>query len=147
MADSATSDAPAAIGPADRLEIHELAARYGTTIDDRDWIGLSRVFTDDAVFVLQGFPEGDIRLEGFAAIRSMMEGGRHPVAHHVTNVVIDAGSAGVTMRSKIVGPGPKGRVGSADYRDRLRLTATGWRIAERVVTLRSLDGPFAEPTS
>jgi hypothetical protein len=28
---------------ADRLEIHELAARYGTTIGDRDWEGLEEV--------------------------------------------------------------------------------------------------------
>jgi hypothetical protein len=136
--DTAPSDTGAGITVADRLEINELAARYGFVIDDRDWDGLATVFTDDAVFVLLGFPGGDVRLEGLTAIRDMMEHGRHPVAHHVTNVLVDVGPDGVWMRSKIIGSGAKGRVGSADYRDRLRRTGDGWRIAERVVTLRGV---------
>jgi hypothetical protein len=68
-----------------------------------------------------------------------MEGARHPVAHHVTNVMVGMDAGGATMRSKIVGTLAKGRAGSADYRDRLRLTPGGWRIAERVVTLRRAD--------
>jgi hypothetical protein len=121
----------------DRLEIHELAARYGNVIDDRDWAGLGLVFSADAVFETRGFGEHDRRLEGLDAIRSYMAGARHPVAHHVTNVVVDVGPDGsVGLRSKIVGSGPNGRVGSADYRDQLRSTAEGWRIAARVVTLR-----------
>ena len=95
------------------------------------------MFTDDAVFETHGFGDRDIRLEGLAAIRDYMAESRHPVAHHVTNVVVDVGSDGsVRLRSKIVGSGAKGRVGSADYRDRLQRTADGWRTAERVVTLR-----------
>ncbi|HEY2107565.1 MAG TPA: nuclear transport factor 2 family protein, partial [Candidatus Binataceae bacterium] len=34
----------------DRLELHEIAARYGDLIDERDWEGLAAVFTTDAVF-------------------------------------------------------------------------------------------------
>ena len=41
----------------DRLEIHELTARYGTSIDDRDWDGLEDVFCRDAVYQLHGFGE------------------------------------------------------------------------------------------
>jgi hypothetical protein len=29
----------------DRIELHELAARYGDLIDARDWPGLASVFT------------------------------------------------------------------------------------------------------
>ena len=129
----------ARVGPAGRVEIHELAARYGIVIDDRDWDALGSVFTEDAVFVTTGFPGGDVRLDGLAAIREYMQGARHPVAHHVTNVAVVEGNDGVGLRSKIVGSGRRGRVGSADYRDRLRPTPDGWRIAERVVTLRSGD--------
>jgi ketosteroid isomerase-like protein len=135
-----TEDTAATLSVADRIEIHELAAWYGIVIDDRDWEGLARVFTDDAVFVTSGFGPGrDQRIEGLAAIRAYMDGARHPVAHHVTNVAVEIDASGVRLRSKIVGTLPKGRAGSADYRDRLRHTSQGWRIAERLVTLRRAD--------
>ncbi len=145
LATTTAPDAPrqaneaVSIKPADRLEIHELAARYGMVIDDRDWEGLAKVFTEDAVFRLEGFGAGDTRVEGLAAIRAYMAAARHPVAHHVTNVVIDTNETGVTLRSKIVGTLDKGRAGSADYRDQLRRTSSGWRIAERAVALRRGD--------
>jgi 3-phenylpropionate/cinnamic acid dioxygenase small subunit len=120
----------------DRLEIHELAARYGTAVDDRDWDALARVFTDDATFELSGFGAVDGRYEGFAAIRALMEKGPHPVAHHVTNVLVDERDGTVRMRSKIAGTLAGGGAGSADYADVLRATPDGWRIAARVVTLR-----------
>ena len=124
---------------ADRLELHELAARYGTALDDRDWDALSRVFTAEAVYVLEGFGGLDGRYEGWDAIRALMAGSEeHPVAHHVTTVVVDATDDpdAARMRSKIVGPGPNGRVGSADYDDVVVRTPDGWRIASRTVTLR-----------
>jgi ketosteroid isomerase-like protein len=125
---------------ADRLEIHELASRYGTTIDDRDWDGLEQVFCRDAVYELRGFGAGDRRLIGSAAIRRMMEEtAEHPVAHHVTNVIVSVHDGEVRMRSKVVGPGPAGRVGSADYDDVIRREGDAWRIAERVVMLRRPD--------
>jgi ketosteroid isomerase-like protein len=142
---AATTSAPAApvAAPAsprvtivERLEINELAARYGNVVDDRDWDRLDSVFTSDAVFELHGFPVSDLRFDGLAAIREFMTGSRHPVAHHVTNVEIDVSSDGVGLRSKVMGSGHRGRVGSADYRDRLRKTEHGWRIAHRVVSLR-----------
>ena len=34
----------------DRMELHEIAGRYGDLIDNRDWEGLASVFTADAVF-------------------------------------------------------------------------------------------------
>jgi 3-phenylpropionate/cinnamic acid dioxygenase small subunit len=121
---------------ADRLEIHELAARYGTAVDDRDWDGLAAVFTVDATFELVGFGSIDDRYEGLDAIRALMEKGSHPVAHHVTNVMVEQTGDVVRLRSKIVGTLARGGAGSADYADVLRLTPAGWRIARRVVTLR-----------
>ena len=109
----AAAATPPVVGAADRLELHELAARYGLVIDDRDWEGLAAVFTPGAVFELRGFPRGDERLEGLDAIRAHMMTARHPVAHHVTNVVVDAGDHEVRLRSKIIGSGPQGRVRTA----------------------------------
>jgi ketosteroid isomerase-like protein len=132
----AAGPARAQLKTADRVEIHELAARYGFMVDDRDWDSLASVFTEDALYVIR-FPDGDRRWDGISGIRSLMDPGRHPLAHHVTNVMVDAGPDGVTMRSKVVGTLPEGRAASFDYRDKLRRTADGWRIAERVVTLRT----------
>ena len=126
-----------ALPTADRLEIHELAARYGTTIDDRDWDGLEQVFCRDAVYELHGFGPTDRRVVGSAAIREMMEASRdHPVAHHVTNVIVTVDGTEVRMRSKVIGSGARGRVGSADYDDVLRREDGHWRIERRVVTRR-----------
>jgi 3-phenylpropionate/cinnamic acid dioxygenase small subunit len=125
----------------DRLEIHELAARYGTTIDDRDWTGLESVFSRDAVYELRGFHADDRRVVGSAAIRRMMEDSvEHPVAHHVTNVIVSEDGGVVRMRSKVIGSGRRGRVGSADYTDVVRREDGAWRIAHRVVELRRPDG-------
>ena len=126
--------------PSDRIEIHELAARYGTSIDDRDWDGLEQVFCRDAVYELHGFGSIDRRVVGSAEIRRMMEeSGDHPVAHHVTNVIVTVAGGEVRMRSKVIGSGAGGRVGSADYDDVLRQEDNAWRIARRVVTLRRPD--------
>jgi len=122
-------------------EIFKVAALYGILIDDRDWPGLDRVFTEDAVFVIA--PRRDrpeVRVEGLAAIRDFMHGSTHPVAHHVTNIAVEGGPDDATLRSKIVGTLPKARAGSADYRDKLRRTPDGWRIAERIVTIRVPEG-------
>ena len=137
------NDATAAgtlLSTADRLEIHELAARYGTTIDDRDWPGLEQVFCRDAVYELRGFGPTDRQVVGSAEICRMMEDTQdHPVAHHVTNVIVTVDGSEVRMRSKVIGSGPRGRVGSADYDDVLRREDGAWRIARRIVTLRRPD--------
>lgn len=135
-----STSADRALTTADRLEIQELAARYGTTIDDRNWDGLEQLFSGDAVYELQGFGPRDRRLAGSAAIRRMMEESHeHPVAHHVTNVIVTVDGTEVRMRSKVIGSGAGGRVGSADYDDVLRREDGSWRIARRVVTLRRAD--------
>jgi 3-phenylpropionate/cinnamic acid dioxygenase small subunit len=125
---------------ADRLEIHELAARYGNVIDDRDWDALSSVFSEDALFVLTGFDRLERRYAGLAEIRQLMERGGHPVAHHVTNVTVALDADRVRLFFKVLGPGRSGRVGSADYRDLVRHEPAGWRIVEHHVSLRSPDG-------
>ncbi len=124
------------LDPADRIEIHELAANYGNSIDDRDWDALGRVFSDDAVFVLT---DGDdvYRYEGFASIRDMMEhSATHPVTHHVTNVAVTPDADAVRLMFKVAGVGFRGRVGSADYHDVVRRGPDGWRIVEHLATIR-----------
>jgi ketosteroid isomerase-like protein len=137
-------EGPATLNAGDRIEIHELAARYGNAIDDRAWEALGRVFTDDAVLVIEGFGSLDREDHGLPAIVASMSRSRHPVAHHVTNVEVTCSADTVTMQSKIIGSGPRGRVGSADYHDVLRRTPDGWRIAHRAIRLRTVDEERAQ---
>jgi hypothetical protein len=113
---------------ADRVELAEMAALYGDLIDERDWAGLDRVFTADAVFDMTDIGVGAV--EGLEAIREHMRGARHPLAHHITNVYIESGDP-VRLRSRVIGILDDRRAGSGFYRDRVVKTAAGWRIEHR----------------
>lgn len=143
-AGSTEADTPAAaalVSVSDRLEIQQLPIRYANAIDSGDLDGLASVFTSDARFVMVGFDEQPMISEGWPAIRQMMDAARHPVAHHVANIeILGVNAEGVRLHSVIAGTGRRGRVGSADYDDRVIQTVDGWRIAERVVTLRRPEG-------
>ena len=62
---------PYSLTTADRVEIHELPGRYGDAIDDRDWMRLDTVFTQDAVFDLTGV--GSRICNGLDDIKAFME--------------------------------------------------------------------------
>jgi hypothetical protein len=123
---------------ADRLELHELPGRYGDLIDDRDWDGLSRIFTGDAKFVL---PRKTI--DGLAAIQAFMDdpARKHPRTHLMTNIYVDEVDGATIMHFRLVGMLPDGRMWSVRYRDEVVKTPDGWRVAHRVVT----ETPYEEP--
>jgi 3-phenylpropionate/cinnamic acid dioxygenase small subunit len=124
-----------AVDPADRLELHELPGRYGDTIDDRDWDGLDRIFTTDAVFDLTALDAP--LLEGLDEIKRFMdEDARHPQTHTMTNIYVDETVDGVRLNFRILALGKSGRVGTASYHDDVVKTPDGWRVQHRVVTLR-----------
>lgn len=124
-----------AVDPADRLELHELPGRYGDTIDDRDWDGLDRIFTTDAVFDLTDLDAP--LLEGLDEIKRFMdEDARHPQTHTMTNIYVDETVDGVRLNFRILALGKSGRVGTASYHDDVVKTPDGWRVQHRVVTLR-----------
>jgi hypothetical protein len=126
------------ISTAARLAIHELIALYGHLIDQRQFSQLDQIFTDDAVFDLSAYDGNSYH--GLRAIQAMMLASReHPLAHHATNVVVQAQADSVTVISKGIGVGAGGRVGSVTYRDRLSLTPQGWRIQQRCCELRQPD--------
>lgn len=121
--------------PADRLELHELPGRYGDAIDDRDWDRLDQIFTADAVFDLTDL--GAPRLEGLAAIkRYMAEDADHPRTHTMTNIYVDETAEGAKLRFRILALLPERRVGTASYYDDVVKTPEGWRVQNRVLTLR-----------
>jgi hypothetical protein len=121
---------------ADRLELHELPGRYGDAIDDRDWPRLARIFTDDATFDLRDL--GGPKLAGLAEIqRYMDEEAQHPQTHLMTNVYVDEGQAGTAkLYFRIVALRKGQSVGSASYYDDVVKTPAGWRVKDRVITLR-----------
>ncbi len=124
-----------AITTDDRLELHELPGRYGDAIDDRDWSGLDRIFTDDAVFDLTDL--GVPLLEGLPEIKRFMdEDAQHPRTHTMTNIYVDDTAEGVKLNFRIIALQPKGLSGTASYYDDVVKTHGGWRVAHRVVTLR-----------
>ncbi len=121
--------------PADRLELHELPGRYGDAIDDRDWDRLDQIFTADAIFDLTDL--GAPRLEGLDAIkRYMAEDANHPRTHTMTNIYVDETAEGAKLRFRILALLPERRVGTASYYDDVVKTAEGWRVQNRVITLR-----------
>src|SRR4051794_35581512 len=99
-----TTSAPGSanhITTADRLELHELPGRYGDAIDDRNWPGLERIFTDDAVFDLTDL--GVPLLVGLPEIKRFMDkDAQHPKTHTMTNIYVDETDAGVTLSFRII---------------------------------------------
>lgn len=133
-----TTSAPGSTNPItteDRPELHELPGRYGDAIDDRDWSGLDRIFTDDAVFDLTDL---DVPLlVGLSEIkRFMADDARHPRTHTMTNIYVDETDAGVTLHFRIIALLPGGLAGTASYYDDVVKTDEGWRVRHRVVTRR-----------
>jgi 3-phenylpropionate/cinnamic acid dioxygenase small subunit len=119
----------------DRLALHELPGRYGDAIDDRDWDRLDQIFTEDAVFDLTDL--GEPKLEGRAEIkRYMAEDAKHPRTHLMTNIYVDETATGVQLFFRIVALLPERVVGTASYYDDVVKTPAGWRVKNRLITLR-----------
>jgi len=123
----------------DRLAIYELLGLYGHLIDQRRWDDLAQVFTEDMVFDATSFGQEVTTSRQELIERWRTDLSMHPLAHHVTNIVIAEDSDGtVRVLSKAIGVGRKGRVGSATY-DVVVRTPEGWRLSRRVAILRRPD--------
>ena len=133
---------------ADVLAIHTLVALYGHIIDERQWSRLDELFTADVTYEAGDFDLPTVH--SLADLRALWTdpSARHPLAHHATNVVVSEDADGtVRVLSKGIGVGYGGRVGSVVYRDEIRLTPAGWRIAARSVTLRRPPSAPSPPRS
>jgi hypothetical protein len=121
----------------DRLAIHELIALHGHVMDLGAFERLPELFTGDVVYDLRDFGGGELHGTEAIAEAGRALGAGNPVGHHVTNVVITAGDGDAAeVLSKGLGVRADGTCGSLVYRDELRRTAAGWRIARRRVTPR-----------
>lgn len=119
---------------ADELALSRLLSEYGHVMDARDWPALGRIFTDDAVCDWSAF---DLAVtNGLPELERYFEGVRHPIAHHVTNVVVDVDGDRATVRSKLLVVLDDGSVATGDYVDRAVRTPDGWLVQHRVATPR-----------
>ncbi|MFC8513108.1 nuclear transport factor 2 family protein [Streptomyces sp. NPDC057257] len=121
----------------DRLAVTELIALHGHLVDDGQLDRAHEVFTEDVVYDLSDFGQGE--LVGLAAWceAALALGAANPVAHHVTNVVVEEVDGDrVRVRSKGLGIKADGSCGSVTYEDVVVRVAAGWRIRRRKVVAR-----------
>jgi hypothetical protein len=124
---------------ADRLEIHELLARYCHAIDQHRWADLRALFTQDAQvdFTAFGGPRGDADML-IAFLQPVVEGlaGSY---HATTSIMCDIDGERASVRSAahvvMTSNGPEGSEQNSQiglwYEDELARTTTGWRFASR----------------
>lgn len=139
---------PAFLTAADRVEIHELLARYAWSLDTGDEQGFVDCFAPDGellwdVFDTPGTWRGHPALRRFIGyFRARPESaGRQ---HHVSNVIVTATPAGASVRAYVFvalgcGDGPHRLHVMGYYEDECVPGPQGWRIARRVI--RDWRGP------
>lgn len=134
------------LSPHDLFDIQRLIGLYGHIIDEREFSRVGEIFSADALYDVSDFDSGVVR--GAAAIAQLWAdaGDKHPLGHHATNIVLDELPDGtVRVVSKGMGVRPNGTASSVVYRDIVGRTLAGWRILERVATLRR-PGAGANPS-
>ncbi|WP_406450061.1 nuclear transport factor 2 family protein [Streptomyces sp. NBC_01622] len=132
----------------DRLAITELIALHGHLVDEGELDRLTEVFTPDVEYDVTDFAQGTLIGLPELVGASLALGAGNPVAHHVTNVVIeDSTEERVRARSKGLGVRTDGSCGSVTYEDTVVRTGAGWRIARRRVSARRvpLNGTRSVP--
>lgn len=131
----------------DKLEIHELLARYARGVDDKDWALYRSVFTADAHidYTSAGAIAGsidevaDFLEQGFTVIPWSQ--------HYITNVEIDLDGDSARVRAMFFNPMQlPGVEGSSScggfYHHDLVRTAEGWKSCRLVEESRwFLNGP------
>ena len=124
----------------DRQAITDLLHLHGHYTDRGALDRMDELFAPDAVLDLSDFGLG-VRtglaemLQAIQAIQAIGDG--HPVAHHVTNIVLSGGDGDrVQAISKGIGIMANGHCGSVVYEDELRPLPAGWRITHRTIRLR-----------
>ena len=122
---------------ADRLEIHELLARYARGVDDRDWDLYRSVFTDDAHI--------DYTSAGAIAgtrdeVTSFLEQGFATIPwsqHYITNIEVDLDGDAAHVRAMFYNPmqlpgmDEPSFCGGFYHHDLVR-TPGGWRSARLI---------------
>ncbi|MEV4623014.1 nuclear transport factor 2 family protein [Asanoa sp. NPDC049573] len=121
----------------DRFAIEDVINLHGHLTDRGDFANMPNLFTEDVAYDVSALGGGV--LAGLAGARdaALELGEANPLAHHVTNIVLDEAADGtVQALSKYLGVMADGSVASGTYEDTLKLSDDGWRITRRVVRPR-----------
>ena len=121
----------------DRIAITDLINRHGHFVDNGQLDRMHEILADDVAYDVTDLGGGV--LNGVAELNAaaLALGQGNPLAHHVTNIVLDAGEDGVvTASSKGIGIMANGSIGSVTYKDRVERRKEGWRIVHRTVLRR-----------
>jgi 3-phenylpropionate/cinnamic acid dioxygenase small subunit len=131
---------------ADRLEIHELMARYSFGINFGDIEGWVACFTEDAVFETPlGTHRGSDALRKYVSSRGE-ERRERPVRHFVTNVIVtelqgdQASAKSYFLMTRVLRDSDTIQfLTTGIYTDKLRKTGGKWRISHRKIELDTLE--------
>jgi SnoaL-like domain len=121
----------------DRFAIADLINLHGHLTDRGDFDGLPMLFAEEITYDVSAFGGGI--LVGLTAVReaALALGDANPVAHHVTNIVLNETPDGmVHALSKGLGVMAAGSIGSVTYRDTIKRHDSRWKITHRVVQPR-----------
>jgi hypothetical protein len=123
-----------ALAAEDRFDIEDLINLHGHLVDRGEFDGLPALFAEDVTYDVSALGGG--ALVGLAAFReaALALGEGNPVAHHVTNIVLNEALDGtVRALSKGLGVRADGSVASVTYEDTVKRDTAGWRITHRVI--------------
>lgn len=136
------------LSASDRLEIHELIARYAWTLDTADVEGFVGCFTDDGEMIWDAFEEPD-RWQGADKLRGFIQflatrpnaAGRQ---HHIGNVMVDGEGDEAEAKSYVTvtfrrGEGPYPVTFAGYYHDQVVRQDGRWLFRQRWV--RDWSGP------
>ena len=128
----------------DREAIKQLKARYFRTMDTKDWAGMRRVFTDDAV--VDTTASGGSRIEGADAFMEFLSTTLKDVVtvHHGHMPEIELTSPTTArgiwaMQDVLKWPNGMEMRGYGHYHETYHLTADGWRIKTSKLTRLRMD--------
>lgn len=132
---------------ADIVDIYQLEAFCHHAVDHEDQSLLPLVFTEDARFDGRDAGGNGPLCEGIAAIQAFFALGKppHPAAHHMTNCYVYEQDSQVRVKMKWMVPDPSsGTMIGGVNDDWVIKTSAGWRIKERVATLKYPAQGFAQ---
>lgn len=123
----------------DRLAIADVINLHGHLTDRGDFANMASLFVDDVTYDVSAFGGGVFAGLSAAREAAIALGEANPLAHHVTNIVVEEAPDGtVRALSKYLGVMTDGSVGSGTYEDTLNKDDDGWRITHRVVRPRKV---------
>ena len=130
----------------DRQDVVDVAVRYATALDTRDWDLLRTCFVPDAVAVYEGLG----RCDGYGAIEDVCRTALTPLdasQHMIGNFAVTVDGAAARMSCYLqaqhvrrTADGGPNFMMAGRYDDELVRTAEGWRISRREFSVTWTDG-------